>query len=80
MAGIGDSGYERLYVDGGKLIQECLQEGILDEMIITYVPIALGGGIPLFVEFENSIQFEHKETKIVGIGLVRSHYLTEKGT
>ena len=80
LAGIWDSGYERLYVDGGKLIQNCLQAGILDEMIITYIPIALGGGIPLFIDFENSIQFEHKETKVIGIGLVRSHYLIKKST
>jgi hypothetical protein len=47
-------------------------------MIITRIPIALGGGIPLFVEFENSIKFEHKETKVIGVGLVRSHYLIKE--
>jgi dihydrofolate reductase len=80
LAGIRNSGYERLYIDGGKLIQNCLQAGILDEMIITYIPVALGGGIPLFAEFANSIQFEHKETEVIGIGLVRSRYLVEKST
>jgi dihydrofolate reductase len=78
LTGIWNSGYERLYVDGGKLIQNCLKAGILDEMIITRIPIALGGGIPLFVEFENSIKFEHKETKVIGVGLVRSHYLIKE--
>ena len=78
MAGIRDLGYERLYVDGGKLIQNCLQAGILDEMIITQIPIILGSGISLFVEFENSIHLEHKETKVIGVGLVKSHYLIKK--
>lgn len=76
--GIRDLGHERLYVDGGTLVQNCLQAGILDEMIITQIPIILGSGIPLFVEFENSIHLEHKETKVIGVGLVKSHYLIKK--
>jgi dihydrofolate reductase len=75
---IRDLGHERLYIDGGKLIQNCLLAGMLDEMIITQIPIILGSGIPLFVEFENSIHLEHKETQVIGVGLVKNHYLIKK--
>ena len=33
---------------GGKLTQSLLESNLIDEMIITIVPIILGGGIPLF--------------------------------
>ena len=78
LADICELGHKRIYIDGGKLIQNCLQAGILDEIIITHIPIILGSGIPLFVEFENSIHLEHKGTKVIGVGLVKSHYQIKK--
>ena len=36
-------GYHNLYVDGGKTIQSFLKEDLIDEMIITEIPILLGG-------------------------------------
>lgn len=41
-------GYRHLYIDGGKTIQGFLQDGLIDEMTITYIPILLGSGISLF--------------------------------
>jgi dihydrofolate reductase len=80
LTSISDLGYERLYIDGGKLIQSFLLAGMLDELIITQIPIILGSGIPLFVEFDNSIHLEHKGTQVIGVGLVKSHYQIKKGT
>jgi dihydrofolate reductase len=68
------SGYERFYVDGGKLIQNFLYTGMLNEIIITHVPVTLGNGIPLFPKSVDPIQFEHQKTEVVGIGLVKSYY------
>lgn len=45
---LNSRGYTNLYIDGGKLIQSFLREDLIDELIITTVPILLGDGIPLF--------------------------------
>ena len=41
-------GYERVYVDGGSLISSFLAEGLIDDMLLTTVPLLLGEGRPLF--------------------------------
>lgn len=38
----------RVYIDGGKVIQSFLREGLVADMIITTVPVLLGSGKPLF--------------------------------
>lgn len=40
-------GYNRVYIDGGKTVQGFINEGFVDELIITRIPILLGEGIPL---------------------------------
>jgi dihydrofolate reductase len=40
--------YTNLYIDGGQMIQSFLAKDLIDEMIITTIPILLGEGIPLF--------------------------------
>lgn len=42
------AGTDDVYLDGGQLIRQALDAGLLDELIITYVPILLADGIPLF--------------------------------
>lgn len=37
-------------VGGGKINSKLLNAGLIDEFIITYVPIVLGDGIPLFAD------------------------------
>ncbi len=37
-----------VYLDGGSLIGQAAQAGLLDEIIITRIPVALGSGHPLF--------------------------------
>ena len=63
-----------LYIDGGKAIQSFLKAGLIDEMIITRIPILLGSGIPLFGELSNDILWKHKQTITYENGLVKSHY------
>jgi dihydrofolate reductase len=43
-----EQGFKNLYVDGGQTIHSFLKEDLIDEMIITTVPILLGDGVPLF--------------------------------
>ena len=41
-------GLRRVYVDGGRLISDFLAEGLIDDLVLTKVPILIGEGLPLF--------------------------------
>ncbi|MGD9381418.1 MAG: dihydrofolate reductase family protein [Candidatus Thorarchaeota archaeon] len=67
-------GHQNLYVDGGITIQGFLEEDLIDEMIITRVPVLLGNGIPLFGKLTRKLYFSHKRTEVLNEVLVKSHY------
>lgn len=67
-------GYLNLYVDGGRVIQSFLEEDLIDEMIITRVPILLGEGIPLFGKVSKVLKFRLKKTESLNETLVKSYY------
>ncbi|MEM9052660.1 MAG: dihydrofolate reductase family protein [Bacteroidota bacterium] len=67
-------GHESLYIDGGITVQNFLKEDLIDEMRITTVPIILGGGIPLYGELDNSLEFELIQSKVYLNHLVQSCY------
>lgn len=68
-------GFKRLYIDGGKTIQGFLQHNLIDEMIITTVPILLGGGTRLFDALPNPISFELAKSEVILDSLVKNHYV-----
>ncbi len=71
---IHQKGYNHLYIDGGATIQSFLNEDLIDELIITTIPVLLGGGSPLFSELTKDLKFTHIETVIFLKELVQSHY------
>ena len=64
---------KNLYVDGGKTIQSFLKEDLIDEMVITTVPILLGDGIPLFGHLERDLKFKCVKVELMG-DLVKHYY------
>ena len=66
--------YLNLYIDGGKTIQEFLKQELIDEIIITRIPILLGEGIPLFDILTKDQKYEHIKTDVFNNALVKSHY------
>jgi dihydrofolate reductase len=66
--------YKNLYIDGGITIQKFLRNELIDEIIITRIPILLGSGIPLFAELVKGQKYEHIKTEIFNNALVKSHY------
>ena len=74
LSGIGFSG---IYVDGGKVIQGFLKEDLIDELIISTVPVLIGNGISLFGFLSADLQFKHIKTEVQSNGLVRSYYKRE---
>lgn len=73
------SGYENLYIDGGQTVQRFLRDDLIDEMIITTIPILLGGGIPLFGELDEPMGFELVDTEVLLDQLVKRHYRRKRG-
>lgn len=67
-------GFSNAYIDGGKVIQSFLQEDLIDEMIISKVPVLLGTGIPLFGPLYADLSFTHIQTTTFSNGLVSSRY------
>jgi len=63
-----------LYVDGGHTIQGFLAAGLIQQLIITRVPVLIGDGIPLFGHLSHDIQLRHIETRSFATGLVQSRY------
>ncbi len=41
-------GSRHLYLDGGEVVRQGLQAALVDELILFWVPVTLGGGVPLF--------------------------------
>lgn len=61
---INEKGFNNLYIDGGATIRSFLKEDLIDEMILTIMPILLGGGSALFSDLPQELKFELMETKI----------------
>lgn len=74
VAELETAGARHLYVDGGKTIQDFLEAGLIDEMIITTIPILIGSGIPLFGRLGRDQELRHLETRSFKTGLVQSRY------
>ena len=68
------SGAKHLYIDGGKTIQSFMKLGLVQEIIITRVPVLIGKGIPLFGELDRDKQLHHIETHSFNSGFVQSKY------
>lgn len=67
-------GFNNLYIDGGKTVQSFLRADLIDELIITQLPILLGGGVPLFGALSEPLTFEHVGTEVLLDALVKNHY------
>lgn len=67
-------GYDNLYIDGGVTIQRFLQHDLIDEMVITTIPVVLGDGIPLFGKLPVLKEFRCTYTELFDNGVVQNHY------
>jgi dihydrofolate reductase len=72
--GLTATGATSVYVDGGKVIQSFLREGLLDELTLTTAPVLLGQGIPLFGALDGDIDLSLKQTRALGAGFVQTTY------
>ena len=68
-------GIGHIYVDGGITIRRFLEAGLIHRLIITRVPVLIGGGIPLFGAVARDIPLKHVATRHYASGLVQSEYV-----
>lgn len=59
-----ERGLNNFYIDGGLTIQSFLKEDLIDELIISTIPVVLGGGIPLFGTIGRELKFNYVKTEV----------------
>jgi dihydrofolate reductase len=69
-----DKRINNLYVDGGKTIQTFLSNDLIDEMIITTIPILLGNGIKLFDSISHELEFKILSSEVLNGEMIKTHY------
>ena len=79
MATLAERGMKHVYIDGGQTIQTFLEAGLVNELIITRIPVVLGQGIPLFNQLGSEHALHHVGTYVSDNGFVQSQYQVRAG-
>lgn len=74
MRALEGEGWRRVYVDGGRVVQSFLREGLIADMVVTWIPVLLGQGRRLFGPLDADIPLVHEGTQGFPSGLVQSRY------
>jgi len=72
---VDEKGVQNLYLDGGKLIQSALSQGLLNEMTVTTLPVILGQGISLFGAKGPKKKLQLDRSEVLLDQLVKTKYL-----
>jgi dihydrofolate reductase len=67
-------GMSKLYIDGGAVVTSFLDEGLLDEITTTTIPVALGSGNPLFGKLSSDAWFDVVTSTVLIDALVQTTY------
>ena len=71
-------GIKHIYVDGGATISQFMNMGLVDQLIISIIPVVLGSGIPLFSKINNDKWCQLDSSQVYSNGLVQLRYKTVK--
>ncbi|MEG1769510.1 MAG: dihydrofolate reductase family protein [Comamonas sp.] len=74
MNALAAQGVQRIYVDGGQLVQSFLRDGLVADMVISTVPVLLGSGRRLFGALSGDIDWTLVASRSFPSGLVQSSY------
>lgn len=69
-----NEGFKHLYIDGGITIQKFIDDHLINELTITFIPILLGSGRSLFGPLAHDIELNHIEAKCFDGGFVQLKY------
>lgn len=70
-----EKGYQNLYIDGGQTVQRFLRAGLIDEMIITTIPVILGGGASLFGDLDQPQWYSLTKTEVFSKEYLQRTYI-----
>lgn len=73
-------GCQHAYIDGGKVIQSFLSNGLINKLTITTIPVLIGKGRPLFGSISNDVKFKLAHSKAYEFGFIQTTYLAHTGT
>jgi dihydrofolate reductase len=68
------AGGRHVYLDGGALIRQALDSGLVDELTVTVIPVVLGRGYPLFAGTTKRHRFTLVSARSFDSGLVQLVY------
>ncbi|WP_339548188.1 dihydrofolate reductase family protein [Pseudomonas sp. RA_35y_Pfl2_P32] len=74
VAHLAAQGLKHLYIDGGQTIQAFLCAGLINEIVITRIPVLLGKGIPLFSQLGDERVLRLIDSSVSENGFVQSRY------
>jgi dihydrofolate reductase len=74
MRALEQDGARRVYVDGGRVVQAFLRAGLIEDMVVTTVPVLIGAGRPLFGELPADRDLALVASRSFQSGLVQSTY------
>lgn len=74
VARLGAQGIRHIYVDGGFTIQSFLKARLIDTIIITLIPVALGSGTSLFGKQEHDVELKLTASKTLSCGFMQLRY------
>ena len=70
-----ETGFKNIWMVGGaKLTREFLLQGIAEEIVISVMPVILGGGIPFFDNIGKEINLQLTELEVYRDGMVEITY------
>lgn len=77
VANLRTQGFQHVWmVGGGEIVRAFLARGLIDEHIISIIPVLLGEGIPMFPPTGPQQKLELLSSRQYESGLVQAHYRT----
>lgn len=74
---LGERGSQRVYLDGGVAVQQGLKEGLVNDLTLTWLPIILGTGRPLFDPGLPEIRLRLQSSRAFPSGLLQAFYVRD---
>lgn len=69
-----ERGARGVYWDGGATVQAALRAGLVDEVVVTVVPVLIGAGISLFGALPEDVALRLRGSAVLADGMVSTRY------
>lgn len=72
---LAEEGARGVYLDGGQVVRQALEAGVVDELTLSWVPVVLGDGVRLFSGSLSFRRWQLVGSKSFKSGLVQCRYV-----